>query len=92
MKKLTSHVIGTRMAIGNGPKKIPNYAALLQRSGRQIPSASLTKPSAIEVDCGVAPEKIYTGDKMLGTATLHKSNTVPVFSQEEICDIVHMRR
>ena len=29
---------------------------------------------------------------MLGTATLHKSNGVPVFSQQEIKDINTMRR
>lgn len=34
----------------------------------------------------------YTGTKMLGVATLHKSNAVPVFSQEEATDISKMRR
>jgi hypothetical protein len=34
----------------------------------------------------------YTGTSMLGVATLHKSNAVPVFSQEEAQDISKMRR
>ena len=34
----------------------------------------------------------YTGTEMLGTATMHKSNGVPVFSQQEIKDINTMRR
>lgn len=34
----------------------------------------------------------YTGTKMLGVATMHKSNQVPVFSTEEADDIAHMRR
>jgi len=36
--------------------------------------------------------KVYTGDKILGIATLHKSNAVPVFSQQEAVDISKMRR
>lgn len=38
------------------------------------------------------PAKVYTGNKMLGIATLHKSNAVPVFSTEEAIDIAKMRR
>ena len=34
----------------------------------------------------------YTGTKMLGIGVLHKSNGVPVFSEEEACDIARMRR
>lgn len=34
----------------------------------------------------------YTGSRLLGVATLHKSNGVPVFSQEEAEDISKMRR
>jgi len=34
----------------------------------------------------------YTGDKMLGIATMHKSNSVPVFSSEEAINISKMRR
>ena len=36
--------------------------------------------------------QMYSGTKMIGIATLHKSNAVPVFSEEEIIDISHMRR
>lgn len=34
----------------------------------------------------------YTGTKMLGIGTLHKSNAVPVFSEKEAHDIATMRR
>ena len=34
----------------------------------------------------------YTGTKMLGIGTLHKSNGVPVFSEQEALDIATMRR
>ena len=36
--------------------------------------------------------KVYTGNKILGIGTMHKSNAVPVFSQEEAHDIATMRR
>ena len=39
-----------------------------------------------------AVHKVYTGDKVLGIATMHKSNAVPVFAQEEAVEISKMRR
>ena len=56
------------------------------RDHRQYPS----------VDTGgvatMAPKKIYTGTKVMGIATMHKSNAVPIFSDEEAKDISKMRR
>ena len=40
----------------------------------------------------VAPPKVYTGTKVKGIATMHKSNAVPVFSDEEAVEISRMRR
>jgi len=40
----------------------------------------------------LAPAKVYTGTKVKGIATMHKSNAVPVFSNEEAVDISKMRR
>lgn len=34
----------------------------------------------------------YTGTKIMGIGTMHKSNAVPIFSDEEAHDIAHMRR
>lgn len=39
-----------------------------------------------------APRKVYTGDKVLGIATMHKSNAVPVFNSTEAVEISKMRR
>lgn len=44
---------------------------------------------------GVASMKetnFYTGDKIKGIGTLHKSNAVPVFSDEEAKSLATMRR
>jgi hypothetical protein len=40
----------------------------------------------------LAPAKVYTGTKVKGIATMHKSNAVPVFSNEEAVEISRMRR
>ena len=39
-----------------------------------------------------AAPKVYTGTKVMGIATLHKSNAVPVFNSEEAVEISRMRR
>ena len=38
------------------------------------------------------PDKVYTGTKIKGIGTMHKSNAVPIFSDEEAIDIAKMRR
>lgn len=40
----------------------------------------------------LAPAKVYTGTKVKGIGTMHKSNAVPIFSDEEAHDIARMRR
>jgi hypothetical protein len=35
---------------------------------------------------------VYSGSAMKGVGTLHKSNGIPVFSDEEIIDLARMRR
>ena len=38
------------------------------------------------------PSPVYTGDKIIGIGTMHKSNAVPIFSDEQAKDISSMRR
>ena len=44
------------------------------------------------VTCTAVKDNEYTGTKVLGIGTLHKSNGVPVFSDQEAKDISSMRR
>jgi len=39
-----------------------------------------------------AAPKVYTGTKIIGIGTMHKSNAVPIFSDSEAKDISSMRR
>ena len=61
-----------------------------------IPEGRNTTAHIKSVDTGgnatLKPAKIYTGTKVKGIATMHKSNAVPVFSDEEAVDIARMRR
>jgi hypothetical protein len=65
-------------------------------SGVSIPTERSTRhlPS-IDTGIGNTSKKEspkYTGDAVVGISTLHKSNAIPVFSQEEAIDISKMRR
>jgi hypothetical protein len=42
--------------------------------------------------CTKAPDKVYTGTMIKGIGTMHKSNAVPIFSNEEAIEISKMRR
>jgi len=62
-----------------------------------IPADRNTTAHIKSIDTGLGnavlkPAKQYTGTKVKGIATMHKSNAVPVFSDEEAIDISKMRR
>ena len=42
--------------------------------------------------CLKAPDKVYTGTMIKGIGTMHKSNAVPIFSDQDAVDIAKMRR
>ncbi len=44
------------------------------------------------VPCVKSADQEYTGTKVKGIGTMHKSNAVPIFSDEEAVDISKMRR
>lgn len=54
---------------------------------KSIPSVQGKTGNAV-----MPPKKQYTGDNIIGIATMHKSNLVPIFSNEEAIDVARMRR
>lgn len=63
----------------------------------KVPEGRNTTAHIKSLDTGLgvaamAQPKVYTGTKVKGIATMHKSNAVPVFSDEEAVDISRMRR
>lgn len=72
-------------------KKSDNYVPPKSyvRETRHYPSLPPTGPMA----CTKPLKEVrYTGDKIIGIGTLHKSNAVPIFSEEEARDQATMRR
>ena len=61
-----------------------------------VPEGRNTTAHIKSVDTGgnatLKAPKVYTGTKVKGIATMHKSNAVPIFSDEEAVDISRMRR
>lgn len=57
------------------------------RDPRRYPSLDTGKGSTAP-----AQTKVYTGDKMIGIGTMHKSNMVPIFNDQAAKDISTMRR
>ena len=57
------------------------------RETPKIPSLPFTAGA-----CTKPVQKVYTGNKIIGIGTMHKSNAVPIFSDEEAKDISKMRR
>lgn len=42
--------------------------------------------------CTKSPDKVYTGTAIKGIGTMHKSNAVPIFTDEQAVEIATMRR
>lgn len=59
-----------------------------RRPTQHIPSLGISGAGS----CTKPVSKRYTGTAIIGIATLHKSNAVPVFSQEDAVEISRMRR
>jgi len=61
-----------------------------------IPASRNTTAHLKSVDTGgnatLKAPNVYTGTMVKGIATMHKSNAVPVFSDQEAVDISKMRR
>lgn len=74
-------------------KKVPMFKSTYSLS--PAPGRQTTRYPSLSTGLAVAtkaPPKVYTGDKVIGIATMHKSNAVPVFTDEQAVEISSMRR
>jgi hypothetical protein len=78
------------IAVAKGPMK--NLSKSLPRVpvGRQ--TEQIDSLVTTWTPCLKTEDKRYTGSKIKGIGTMHKSNAVPVFSDEEAVEISKMRR
>lgn len=68
--------------------KLPKLSIPTNRSTKHIPSIDTGHLGAVTIRKPMQ----YTGDKMVGIGTMHKSNAVPIFTDQEAKDISTMRR
>lgn len=95
-KKLSPKFSTKNTSARSGLLVEPKRTSPLIHSGPKVPPGRET-PHIASVDTGrgIASLKAsaqYTGTKVKGIATMHKSNAVPVFTDEEAIDISKMRR
>lgn len=74
----------------------PKKTSPLTSAGPKFPPGR--EPMAVNsldtgwVTCSRPTDKEYTGTKVKGIGTMHKSNAVPIFSDDEAIEISKMRR
>jgi len=89
-KLLKKYATKTSTASSNTHKKLSESDFLgkdARRETPKIPSLPFTGGPCLK-----KPVPVYTGTKIKGIGTMHKSNAVPVFSDEEAVAIASMRR
>ena len=74
----------------NAPKK--TLADIMPRTPPGRETVSVPSQDTGWVPCVKIRDQEYTGTKVKGIGTMHKSNAVPVFSDDEARDISKMRR
>lgn len=80
------------VGVGTQGELIPLSAADYRSREGSIPSAPTNLP-AYDPSMAKPEPKVYSGARtLLGIATLHKSNMVPVFDKESAIEIAKMRR
>lgn len=89
LKKHSMPLFGSKPVVKT--KKVQELKPIEQRpirdTGPKIPSLKSFQGSTAK------PEpKVYTGTKIIGIATMHKSNMVPIFNEDAAVEVAQMRR
>lgn len=77
---------------GRGEKQKPKYEPLKTEKAQHRETPRHPSLATTLGPCTKAPPKVYTGTAIVGIGTMHKSNSVPIFSKDEAHDIATMRR
>lgn len=85
--KTESIPIRTQIQRSKDLKASPNSTNSLSDHRQKYPSLNSGAGTTAKKE-----ENVYTGDRLLGIATMHKSNLVPVFCKEDAKELAKMRR
>ena len=69
---------------------VPTFSSSPRRGAQQ--AAALKSIDTTEMHTAKVESKKYTGTLVKGISTMHKSNAVPILSQDEAKEHAHMRR
>jgi len=84
--KMTKGMASDKKVLDKVWRKEYTHSMMVDRS-------AFTKSGMAPGACAKPEEKVYSGErKLLGIATMHKSNMVPVFDKQNAEDIARMRR
>lgn len=83
-ESMLRNVVSTRGSFTVLPK-FPDYS--YRGQGEQAPSLNTGVGNATRKE-----PMMYTGTRLRGIAVMHKSNLVPIFTDEEAVDVATMRR
>lgn len=85
-----------RVGFYHSPKKATKlgdvYQLLTTDARKELEQYRASMVATGQGNCSAVEPKVYTGKNLLGIATMHKSNMVPVFSTQDAEDIARMRR
>ena len=90
-KRVADELQRARALVSVKVKSRPGFASRLAMK-KWVPDDAgyPSKVSVGAINVSKPGKKIYTGDVVLGIATMHKSNAVPVISQKEAQEIARM--
>jgi hypothetical protein len=77
------------------PKQLPVYKQGVLTVSKPFVRETIKYPSLVTIGlavCAKKDDKVYTGDNIVGIGTMHKSNAVPIFNDNQAKDLATMRR
>jgi|GEM_PF-694621 len=88
-REKTSTTLNSKVPTSSSKDEVLPVTKTMEKDrNHKIPS----KPDTVKGPCSSKPSPVYTGSKVIGIGTMHKSNMVPIFSDDEAKDISSMRR
>ncbi len=73
-------------------KQETKYSRFVPKYAHRSSNDEISRPDTASCVTGRVERTMYTGDRLLGIAVMHKSCLVPIFSQEEAESVAKMRR
>jgi hypothetical protein len=77
------------------PKQLPVYQQGVLTASKPFVRETVRYPSLFTTGpavCAKKQDKVYTGDSIVGIGTMHKSNAVPIFNDNQAKELATMRR